>query len=77
MVIIYFDNGGPPFNPIEERILRDWIDEVRILEEGGIIQEFIARTAVYRIIPLLESEIIATSEQRIEALELITNAIIL
>lgn len=74
MRIDYIDNGAPPYNPQTERWTREWVDEERteIGDEGQTIR-FIARVAVYTIVPLEESEIVPTLEDRLEAVELIVD----
>ena len=77
MRIDYIDNGAPQYNPQTERWTREWVDEERteIGDEGQTVR-FIARVAVYTIVPLEESEVVASLEERVEAAETLINLIL-
>lgn len=74
MRIDYIDNGAPQYNPQTERWTREWVDEERTdTDLHGNTIFYIARIAKYTIVPLEESEAVASLEDRLEAVELIVD----
>lgn len=68
------DDGSPGYDPQTQKSVRTWVDtiESEIDPEDGE-RRYILRTATYQIVPLPEAERIPSMEDRLAALELITN----